>query len=118
MTAQRANGTEAPGVTSTVARLGGDLDAAAAPALRENLRGLLMPGMRLLIIDLSDVPSCDIAGLAVLIGTQRSAAARGITVCLATPSRQVAELLRSTGLDRSLPVSPDRERQIELALSG
>lgn len=93
-----------PGVTTTVARLGGDLDFAAAPALRESLRRLLLPGTRLLIIDLSDVPSCDLAGLAVLIGTQRSAAARGIAVQLTTPGDQVAELLRSTGLDRSFTI--------------
>ncbi len=103
-TAQRISGPEAPGLTSTVARLTGDLDVAAAPALRESLRRLLRPGTRLLVIDLSDVPACDTAGLAVLVGVQRSAAAQGIVVRLTSPSPQVAELLRSTGLDRRLTI--------------
>lgn len=88
----------------TVVRLGGDLDIAAAPALRERLYGALRPGMRLLIIDLSMVSSCDVAGLAVLIGAQRQATARGITVRLTAPGPQVAELLRVTGLDRNLRI--------------
>jgi anti-anti-sigma factor len=90
------------GITCTVARLSGDLDISAAAALRASLHRLLLPGTRLVMIDLSDVPSCDLAGLAVLIGAQRSAAARGITVRVTGPSPQVAELLRSTGLDRRL----------------
>jgi anti-anti-sigma factor len=44
------------------------------------------------------VSFCDVAGLAVLIGTQRRATARGIIVRLAAPRPQVAKLLRITGL--------------------
>jgi anti-anti-sigma regulatory factor len=40
------------------------------PALRERLIGMLHPGTRLLILDLSRVRSRDQAGLAVLIGIQ------------------------------------------------
>jgi anti-anti-sigma factor len=91
----------------TIVRLAGALDFAAAPALRERLIGVLHPGTRLLIIDLSRVPSCDPAGLAVLIGTQRRARLRGIVVRLVAPSLPVARLLRTTGLDRSLTIWPD-----------
>jgi anti-anti-sigma factor len=91
----------------TIVRLGGALDFAAAPALRERLIGLLHPGIRLLILDLSRVPSCDPAGLAVLIGTQRRARLLGIVVRLVAPSLPVARLLRTTGLDRSLTICPD-----------
>jgi anti-anti-sigma factor len=91
----------------TIVRLRGALDVAAAPALRERLIGLLRPGMRLLVLDLSRVPSCDPAGLAVLIGTQRRARLLGIVVRLAAPSLPVAKLLRLTGLDRSLTICPD-----------
>jgi anti-anti-sigma factor len=91
----------------TIIRLRGALDVAGAPALRERLIGLLRPGMRLLVLDLSRVPSCDSAGLAVLIGTQRRARLLGIVVRLAAPSPPVAKLLRLTGLDRSLTICPD-----------
>lgn len=91
----------------TIVRLRGALDVAAAPALRERLIGMLHAGTRLLILDLSRVPSCDPAGLAVLIGTQRRARLLGIVVRLLAPSLPVAKLLRSTGLDRSLTICPD-----------
>lgn len=88
----------------TIARLRGDLDITTTPAVRKRLLGMLGPGVRLLIIDLSEVSFCDAAGLAVLIGTQRRAAARRITVRLAAPRPQTAKLLRITGLDRSLTI--------------
>jgi anti-sigma B factor antagonist len=91
----------------TIVRLRGALDVAAAPALRERLIGMLHPGISLLVLDLSRVPSCDPAGLAVLIGTQRRARLLGIVVRLAATSLPVAKLLRLTGLDRSFTICPD-----------
>lgn len=88
----------------TIASLEGELDIATVPELRERLLGLLGPGVRLLIIDLSGVSFCDVAGLAVLIGTQRRATARGIVVRLAAPRPQVLKLLRITGLDHRLTI--------------
>ena len=88
----------------TIARLEGDLDIATIPALREHLLNVLGPGARLLIIDLSGVSFCDVAGLAMLIGTQRWATARGSTIRLATPRPQMAKLLRITGLDQTFTI--------------
>jgi anti-anti-sigma factor len=88
----------------TIARLEGELDIATVPKLRERLFGVLSPGVRLLIIDLSGVSFCDVAGLAVLIGTQRRATVRGIAVRVAAPHPQVAKLLRVTGLDHRLTI--------------
>lgn len=97
----------APPADRTIVRLGGALDVAAAPALRERLLGVLHRGTSLLILDLSGVLSCDASGLAVLIGTQRRARLLGGAVRLAAPSPPVTKLLRSTGLDRSFAVYPD-----------
>lgn len=63
---------------------------------------------RRLILGLSRVPSCDAAGLAVLIGAQRRARLLGILTCLAAPSLPVTNLLRSAGLDRCFIICPDR----------
>jgi anti-sigma B factor antagonist len=93
--------------SSTVVRLCGDLGIAAAPALRERLTSALRPGTRLLVLDLSRVQSCDPAGLAVLIGTQRRAGPHDIVICLVAPSLPVMEQLRATGLERCLTVCPD-----------
>jgi anti-anti-sigma factor len=90
----------------TIVALHGDLDIASTPALRQHLIGTLHHSGRILILDLGEVTFCDAAGLAVLIGTQRRAAALGITVHLANPRPQVAKMLRMTGLDRKLTVRP------------
>jgi anti-anti-sigma factor len=104
--AGRCPGT-APPTGRTIVRIAGALDAAAAPALRERLIGVLHPGLGLLVLDLSRVPSCDSAGLAVLIGAERRARVLGIAMCLAAPSIPVAQLLHRTGLDRNLTICPD-----------
>lgn len=94
------------GTDHTIVRLSGDLDIATAPQVRERLVSLLRPGLRLLILDLSDVAFCDAAGLAVLIGAQRRATPLGATLRLAAPSAQMAGMLRVTGLDRSFTIHP------------
>ncbi len=93
--------------STTVVRLGRDLDIAAASALRLRLTSALRSATRRLVLDLSRVQSCDPAGLAVLIAAQRHAAERGIAVLLAAPSLRVVEVLHSTGLERYLTVCPD-----------
>jgi anti-anti-sigma factor len=94
----------APPAGETVVKLSGGLDFAAAPALREQLIDVLHRGTDLLVIDLSRVLSCDTAGLAVLIGTQRRASLLGIKMRLLAPSLPVARVLRSTGLDRTFSI--------------
>jgi anti-anti-sigma factor len=100
----------------TVISLRGGLDFTAAPALREHLIDVLRRSTDLLILDLSHVTSCDAAGLAVLIGTQRRAGLLGIAVRLVAPSFPVSKALGATGLKRNfricsdLPSAPAPER--------
>jgi anti-anti-sigma factor len=91
----------------TIVRLCGALDIEGAPTLREHLIDVLHRGPGLLVLDLSQVLSCDASGLAVLIGTQRRARLLGIMLRLAAPSLPVTRLLRSTGLYRSFTICPD-----------
>jgi anti-anti-sigma factor len=93
----------------TVIQLNGGLDLAAAPELREQLIDVLHRGTELLILDLSHVRSCDAAGLAVLIGTQRRARLLGTKMSLLAPSIPVTRVLRSTGLDRSFTIHTDNQ---------
>jgi len=90
--------------TCTIAMLAGALDIATIPALRERLVNVLGSAARLLIIDLSGVSFCDVAGLAMLIDTQRRASGQGVTVRLAAPRPQLAKLLRTSRLDRSFTI--------------
>lgn len=91
----------------TIVRLCGALDIEGAPALRERLIDMLHRGPGLLVLDLSQVLSCDASGLAVLMGTQRRARLLGIMMRLAAPSLPVTRVLRSTGLDRSFTICPE-----------
>lgn len=90
----------------TIIELRGDLDLAAAPALREHLLDALRHSTNLLILDLSGVRFCDASGLAVLVGAQHRAQLLGISLSVAAPRPQIAKVLRITGLDRSLAVYP------------
>jgi anti-anti-sigma factor len=90
----------------TIAELSGNLDIACAPALREQLLGLLRPGASRLVIELSKVSHCDASGLAVLIGTGRRARLLGGFLRLAAVSPQVDQGLHITGLRPHLGVFP------------
>jgi anti-anti-sigma factor len=90
----------------TIAELSGNLDIARAPALREQLLGLLRPGVSWLVIDLSKVSHCDASGLAVLIGTGRRARLLGGFLRLAAVSAPVDQGLHITGLRPHLGVFP------------
>jgi anti-anti-sigma factor len=95
-----------------VVRLDGDLGIAGTMVLRQRLMRVLRPEIRLMIVDLSFVETCDPAGLAVLIGIQRRARERGIVLRLVAPSPAVAKVLRSTGLERCLTVCQDLPRAL------
>ena len=89
-----------------IAALGGELDIAAAPILREKLLVMLGPAASRLIIDLSAISYADASGLAVLVATGRRAGLLGGFLRLASPSPQAAEVLSITGLDRHLAIFP------------
>ena len=57
-------------------------------------------------------------GLAVLIGAQRRARQLGVSVRLAAPSPAVANVLRSTGLERSFTIRQDRFGALVSGLDG
>jgi len=90
----------------TIAALSGELDIACAPALREQLLGLLRPAASRLVIDLSQVSYADASGLAVLVGTGRRAGLLGGYMRLAAPTPGVANVLRITGLRLRLDIFP------------
>lgn len=91
---------------AVIVAIGGDLDIASAPAVREPLLGLLRPGACRIVIDLSAVRYADASGLAVLVGTQRRAVLLGGGLRLAAPRPEVARVLAVTGLSRYLAVYP------------
>jgi anti-anti-sigma factor len=84
----------------------GELDVVTTAGLREQIAGILNEATVPVIVDLSSVSFCDASGLAMLIGAQRRARLRGLTVAISEPSREVSELLRFSGLDHALTIYP------------
>jgi anti-sigma B factor antagonist len=63
---------------ATIVHLSGEIDIFTSTALRRQLLNALRHSTKLLILDLSQVSFCDSSGLAVLVGIQQRARARGI----------------------------------------
>lgn len=115
---------DAPG-DATVVALGGDLDIASMPAVREGLLSVLRPGASRLVIDMSGVRYADASGLEVLVSTRRRAVLLGGTLQLAALQPEVARVLIATGLSRHLgtyltvrATVADRRPGIRTALPG
>jgi anti-sigma B factor antagonist len=99
---------------AVIAALGGDLDMAAVPAVRERLLGLLRPGASRLVIDMSAVRYADASGLEALVSTQRRALLLGGTLRLAALQPEVVRVLTATGLSRRLGIYPT----VQAAIAG
>ena len=78
---------------AVIVDIGGDLDIASAPAVRERLLSLLRPGACRLVIDMSAVRYADASGLAVLVSTQRRALLFGGELRLAALVQAARSLL-------------------------
>ncbi len=86
----------------TVVQPSGEVDVFTAPLLREFLLELLDGGMRKLVVDLSEVSFLDSTGLAVLVGVWQRLRNHEGSFALAAANARVAQVLRTTRLDRSL----------------
>lgn len=98
----------------TVAVLSGELDITTAPALREQLLGLLSPATSQLIIDLSAAGYADASGIAVLVSSARRARLLGGWLRLASPPPGVASVLQATGTGQHLATYPT----VQAAITG
>ena len=87
----------------TLCRPVGELDAYTVTNFREALTGLANQSQ--VVIDLSDVPFMDSAGLGALIGGIRRARENGGEVAVACSRPTLTRLLHTTGFDRIVPVT-------------
>ena len=98
---------EAPPGGLLLVSLSEALDVNATAVLRDRLSRVLDTRPGQLVVDLSQVPVCDVAGLAVLIGIQHRARWLGVSLWLAAPSPAVEDVLRSTGLEQRFLIRRD-----------
>ncbi len=73
---------------------------------------LKVEGVNKLIIDLSEVESCDSSGLSAILVANRIVSANEGQIRLAAPSEKVHTLIRITQLDRVLPVTDTVEHAL------
>jgi len=88
----------------------GELDLATASALDAALRECSREAPTRLVVDLSDVPFIDAAGLRVLIAARRRQDEASGELVIASPSRQVARLLQIAGERANLRVVNEKRR--------
>lgn len=99
----------------TLCRPVGELDAFTVGELRQALAELA--SVAHLVIDLSEVPFIDSAGLGALIGGIRRSRELGGDVAVSCKRPSLTRLLRSTGFDRIVTVTETVEGAVA-ALSG
>jgi anti-sigma B factor antagonist len=87
----------------TVCRPVGELDAFTVSLFRQALAELASRSR--LLIDMSQVPSVDPAGLGALIGGIRRAGENGGVVAVVSTRSALPRLLRTTGFDRVVNVA-------------
>jgi anti-sigma B factor antagonist len=80
----------------------GDLTIPSAQVQREVLLAALAEDGPELLLDLSQIESCDSAGVQLLVATQRSARAGGRELRIVGASTTVREALKTYALDRQL----------------
>lgn len=94
----------AAGATVTVVEARGDLDSAAVPRLRDQMRAA--GGDRYVAVDVTGVAQMNTPALAVLVGAAKRARAAGGGLVFAGPGETVARILQVTGLYRVIPSYP------------
>jgi anti-sigma B factor antagonist len=93
----------------------GELDAYTVGEFREALSGLATSNR--LLIDLSEVPFMDSAGLGALIGGIRRAREAGGDVAVACSRPTLTRLLHTTGFDRIVSVTETVDSAAEALLA-
>jgi anti-sigma B factor antagonist len=91
----------------TVVEVGGEIDLASAPQLRDCLHQTIDAGSRQLVVDLRQVSFIDSEGLGVLVGARRHLLRYGHHdggIQLVGANGLVLRVLRVTGLDGVFPL--------------
>jgi anti-sigma B factor antagonist len=89
-----------------VLRIEGDVDAYAAPQLRELVADLAARGTRHVIADLRGASFVDSAGLGALVGSRKVLRLGGGSLALVATSRQFLQTFQLTGLSDTFALHP------------
>jgi anti-anti-sigma factor len=84
-----------------------EIDAVNAESLAELLGAAIVPGVTVVVADLTGTSFCDCAGINSLLLASRQASASNAELRLAVRSPAVLRILELTGADQVLRVYPD-----------
>lgn len=84
----------------SVMQVGGEIDVATAPRLREQLIKLVNEERFRIVVDLEDVDFIDSTGLGVLIGARKRVRAHDGDVKLICTEARIVKVFEITGLDQ------------------
>lgn len=90
------------------------IDAFSAPELQGHLEKLLSEGITRFVLDLSDVPFLDSAGMAVLVSLLKRTRSAAGDVRLVWPKKEEAQrILRLTKFDRVFEMMETRDAAVK-----
>lgn len=95
-----------------IVTVGGEIDIATVPRLREELIELAATGCPL-VADLDQVSFIDSAGLSALVGAANRAVVSGGSLHVVCAQPKIRQLFRLTGLDRRIPLARTLEEARE-----
>nr|WP_239542312.1 STAS domain-containing protein [Micromonospora terminaliae] len=93
-----------PGRGCTVLEVGGELDMATSPQLREGLQQLVDAGDRQVVVDMAEVGFMDSSGLGTLVVMFKALRDVGGRLCLAAVQPVVHSVLTVTSVDQVIDV--------------
>lgn len=98
----------------SVLQVGGEIDVATAPRLREHLIKLVSDQRFTIVVDLEDVDFIDSTGLGVLIGARKRVRLHDGDVKLVCTEPRIVKVFEITGLDQVFQIHPS----IDAAVAG
>ncbi len=96
--------------TGPVLTIRGELDAATAPTVLDEIEGLTVAGGQLLVVDLAAVSFCDSSGISALIAARNVAQTAHAGIALAAVPGQLSRALGLIGLADIFPTHPSAEQ--------
>ena len=97
---------------AAIVSVGGTLDLHGAPEFDREIERLLRTATREILVDLRQVEFMDSIGLRSLVMAHRDALRAGVPLWLVRGGAPVAQVLRMTGLDVTLPLIDELPRRL------
>jgi anti-sigma B factor antagonist len=98
---------------AAIVQTGGTLDLHGAPDFDREIDRLLRGNAREILVDLRQVEFMDSIGLRSLVRAHRVALNQGVPLWVVRGGAPVAQVLRMTGLDMTLPLIDELPRRLQ-----